>query len=106
MKRFILIFLLIIVVIYLCITYLPIGNKELNNSIPQNGENSNPDNTDNVDADKLYVQNLLDSMSVEEKVGQLFIAAYRKDNDGNNMYVLKDNIKEEIQKYHLGGITI
>lgn len=49
---------------------------------------------------------LLNSMNIEEKVGQLFICAYRKDTEGKNIYVLTNEIKEEIDKYNLGGVIL
>lgn len=51
-------------------------------------------------AQKKWVNKQLKSMSLEEKIGQLFmVAAFTKDELDN-----RQNIKNQIQEYHLGGV--
>ena len=76
-----------------------ISTDKLNNTINNNSSNLptvTPSNT----------QTLLSSMTIEEKVGQLFICAYRKDSLEKNMYVLNDELRMEINKYKLGGLIL
>jgi len=47
----------------------------------------------------------VDQMSLEEKVGQLFMVPLRQ-KDGKLVITATGAIKAEIQKYHLGGIIL
>lgn len=44
-------------------------------------------------------------MSLEEKVGQLFMAAFREEN-GQPVTVVTKKVTDEIQRYHLGGVIL
>lgn len=47
----------------------------------------------------------LDSMSLDEKIGQMIIAAYRSEN-GVNVTEATDRIKDDIEKYNIGGFIL
>ncbi|MBP2629203.1 MAG: beta-glucosidase-related glycosidase and D-alanyl-D-alanine dipeptidase [Firmicutes bacterium] len=47
----------------------------------------------------------VDHMSLEEKVGQLFMIAFRQD-DGKPVTAITGAMKAELQKYHLGGVIL
>ncbi|WP_378956830.1 glycoside hydrolase family 3 N-terminal domain-containing protein [Pelosinus sp. sgz500959] len=47
----------------------------------------------------------IDQMSLEEKIGQLFMVAFRQEN-GKPVTTVTREIKAELQKYHLGGIIL
>lgn len=48
----------------------------------------------------------IDSMSVEEKIGQLLMADFRSNSDGTGMTVLRKDVAESIQEHHLGGVIL
>lgn len=73
----------------------PKGNIDISNN---NGDEKNDNQVD--------IYEMISNMSVEDKVGQLFIAAYRKDAENNNVTILSDEIKESIKKHHLGGVVL
>jgi beta-N-acetylhexosaminidase len=52
------------------------------------------------------IESLLQTMTLEEKVGQLFIVAFRKDNIGRSLHHLNENTKQQIQNYKLGGVIL
>ena len=47
----------------------------------------------------------VDQMGLEEKVGQLFMVAFRQE-DGKPVTTATGAIKAELQKYHLGGVIL
>ncbi len=67
-------------------------NNILKNELEQNSESK--------------LQLLLSTMTNEEKVGQLFIYAYRKDKTGKNIHYLNNELKTSIKKYNLGGVLL
>lgn len=52
------------------------------------------------------IDNYLSTMSMEEKIGQLFIIAARKDKNGNPVTEMNEEVKKQIQDYHIGGIIL
>jgi len=72
--------------------------------------NNTNNQTNNIGAskqvNKLEVELLVSSMTNEEKVGQLFLCAFRKDSDANNIYFLNDEARAAIEKYNLGGVIL
>ncbi|MCE5285617.1 MAG: glycoside hydrolase family 3 protein [Pelosinus sp.] len=57
-----------------------------------------------VTQDEVFTRTVA-QMSLEEKVGQLFMAAFREEN-GKPVTAVTQTVKEEIQKYHLGGVIL
>ena len=104
-------YILIIIVISILTVYTIFSNTNILNIFKhENGDtntnNNNDTNTESNQPEQSKAQLLLSSMSTEEKVGQLFICAYRKDTLGNNMYELNNQFKTEINKYNLGGVIL
>ncbi|MCX8074584.1 MAG: glycoside hydrolase family 3 protein [Clostridia bacterium] len=98
-SSFILIILILIMVLYIS----SLKNEICSNSQVPNNQNENINIYENSDK---YVDSIIGSMSLEEKVGQLFICAYRKDSNNSNMYELNDDAKTMITKYNLGGFIL
>ncbi len=53
-----------------------------------------------------YLNNRIESMSLEEMVGQLFMPAFRQDENGSNLLEINETMKEAISKYKLGGVIL
>lgn len=51
------------------------------------------------------ILNKISEMSIEEKVGQLFMVEFRQDENGD-ITSINEDITEKIQKYHLGGVIL
>ncbi|WP_304507759.1 glycoside hydrolase family 3 protein [Anaerotignum sp.] len=52
------------------------------------------------------IQEMIDTMTVEEKVGQLLMCDFRNNPDGTGMTVLSEDGAEKIKNYHLGGTIL
>jgi len=52
------------------------------------------------------IDSLISSMTLGEKVGQLFIVAFRKDEKGNNVYEINEHIKNQIEEFKIGGVIL
>lgn len=52
------------------------------------------------------IQETIDSMTTEEKIGQLLMADFRNNEDGSPMTVLGGTETEKIKEYHLGGVIL
>ena len=62
--------------------------------------------SENNDArDLAFVNQILDQMSLEEKIGQLFTVHYWTDAASNNL-VLSQTIKNELAQYHFGNFIL
>lgn len=55
---------------------------------------------------KQQVEQLIQSMSIEEKIGQLFIIDVRQDAMGNPNTTISSDIEDIISKYKVGGIVL
>ncbi|HHW48010.1 MAG TPA: glycoside hydrolase [Clostridiaceae bacterium] len=76
---------------------------EVDKNIEENAkENETEDNAEKMSK----IEQLLDSMTLEEKVGQVFLVAFRTDLNGNPLLSLDEDTREQIQKYHLGGVIL
>lgn len=52
------------------------------------------------------IQEMIDTMTVEEKVGQLLMCDFRNNPDGTGMTVLSEDGGKKIKNYHLGGAIL
>ncbi|HHV30524.1 glycoside hydrolase family 3 protein [Acetivibrio mesophilus] len=52
------------------------------------------------------VDHLIDSMTLEEKVGQIFIVAFRKGSLSQSLKVLDNHTKQQIQDFNPGGVIL
>ncbi|ABR47506.1 glycoside hydrolase, family 3 domain protein [Alkaliphilus metalliredigens QYMF] len=52
------------------------------------------------------IEGLIQEMTLEEKIGQLFMPAFRSDHEGRPLKKINESVKEQIKQYHLGGIIL
>lgn len=52
------------------------------------------------------IELMLSGMTIEQKIGQMFICAFRKDEKGNGIVQLNDKTKKIIQDYGIGGVIL
>ena len=53
-----------------------------------------------------YISKLIADMTIEEKVGQMFMLAWRKDDKGNNITSINDDIISDINYIKPGGVIL
>ena len=58
-----------------------------------------------TDKDQRIVEIMAD-MSLEEKIGQMMMADFRFDDNGNPVTSINDSIASDISEYHLGGVIL
>jgi beta-N-acetylhexosaminidase len=63
----------------------------------------NDSNKEENDVEK-DIDNILNNMTLEEKVGQLFIVNLEDINDGLDTLYFNDDIKDSLEKYNIGGV--
>lgn len=71
-----------------------------NTPTSEHSEKEYPEDADNI------INSLVASMTLEEKIGQLFIVAFRKDEKGNNLYTMDEHVKNQIEKFKIGGVIL
>jgi beta-N-acetylhexosaminidase len=52
------------------------------------------------------IRSLLDSMTLEEKIGQMLFLAYRQDKDGRNVLKMDNELEEYLSRYKPGGFVL
>lgn len=52
------------------------------------------------------IEDYVDSMTTDEKIGQLFMMHFRVDEDGNDITTLTEEVASQISEYHLGGVIL
>ncbi|MCL1906261.1 MAG: glycoside hydrolase family 3 protein [Clostridiales bacterium] len=57
-----------------------------------------------VDLTEEYISACINKMSLEEKIGQMFICAFRDDTQG--VKSINANMREVISNYHIGGVIL
>ncbi|HQD29248.1 beta-N-acetylhexosaminidase [Acetivibrio saccincola] len=58
------------------------------------------------DIDPDIIDNLVSSMTLEEKIGQLFVVAFRKNGEDKNLYEMDEHVKNQIEKFKIGGVVL
>lgn len=98
----------------LCITSLTsCGSKsdtsaqnDQKNDITANEQSSETADSSKSDKDKV-IENIMKDMTLEEKIGQMMMADFRKDDEGYNLdEYLTSGVAAKISDYHLGGIIL
>ena len=66
------------------------------------------DNTEKISNEikSEYISKLIADMTIEEKVGQMFMLAWRKDDKGNNITSINDDIISDINYIKPGGVIL
>ena len=52
------------------------------------------------------VQDYVSSLTLEEKIGQMIMVAYRRDTNGNPVHTINEDIKQSIHALHPGGVIL
>ena len=52
------------------------------------------------------IEFILENMSIDEKVGQMFFHAFRRDNTGKGITKINQDIKDIINNYNIGGVIL
>lgn len=60
----------------------------------------------NIDPKKEFIQQYIDKMTLEEKIGQLFMLAVREDTNGNPILNADEYVIDIIDKYKPGGFIL
>lgn len=101
MKKIVLFFILLMTTG--CSTYIDVDNS--NTSITNEMSTEYEISTENTPVDR--VQEVIDKMSIEEKVGQLFMVMPEAfDSSGSDTTVISSEISEKLRKYNVGGIIL
>lgn len=58
------------------------------------------------DASGQRIRDIMDSMTLEEKVGQMLFLAYRKDMNGQNALEMDETLRDMISRYSPGGFVL
>jgi len=59
-----------------------------------------------VDPKEAKIEEVMDTMTLEEKVAQVFMVAFRKDQRGNPLHQLNQETKEILAQYPVGGVVL
>ena len=100
MKRIMLSILLIF-----CIGIGLLGCKQQQKTVSQQQQEINKTVTEhNIKED--FLNQKIANMTVEQKVGQLFFCAFRRDDKNIPITVWNENVEKTIQQYHIGGVVL
>ena len=100
MKRIMLSILLIF-----CIGIGLLGCKQQQKTVSQQQQETNKTVTEhNIKED--FLNQKIANMTVEQKVGQLFFCAFRRDDKNIPITVWNENVEKTIQQYHIGGVVL
>ncbi len=100
MKRIMLSILLIF-----CIGIGLLGCKQQQKTVSQQQQETNKTVTEhNIKED--FLNQKIANMTVEQKVGQLFFCAFRRDDRNIPITVWNENVEKTIQQYHIGGVVL
>ena len=45
-------------------------------------------------------------MTLEEKIGQLFVVAFRKNGEDKTLYEMDEHVKNQLEKFKIGGVVL
>lgn len=79
---------------------------EYENQIDATTENETASNVDLEQQKEYFLNQKIASMTLEQKVGQLFFCSFRKDEQNLPVTVCNENIANTIKQYHIGGVVL
>ncbi len=99
MKKLILATIILLIILSAC---------HNNNPMPTHIENekAEPTVTITMEPELDPVEEVILRMTMEEKIGQLFMVAYRNDQQGYPVLAMDDTITESLKKYKPGGVIL
>lgn len=72
---------------------------------PEDNNGENPKEDPTIPSDQM-IQNLMDSMTLEEKIGQMLFLAYRWNQDGESVLEMDNVLKDTLSIYAPGGFVL
>lgn len=95
------------------------GDKKITDN-SQDTKKSESENTNNNEKESIpmteleeakevkvdFVEEKLKNMTLQEKLGQMFMVDFRKDAKGQNILKINQNIKDVLSEYHIGGVCM
>ena len=79
---------------------------EYENQIDATTENETASNVDLEQQKEYFLNQKIASMTLEQKVGQLFFCCFRKDEQNLPVTVCNESIANTIKQYHIGGVVL
>ena len=79
---------------------------EYENQIDATTENETASNVDLEQQKEYFLNQKIASMTLEQKVGQLFFCSFRKDEQNLPVTVCNESIANTIKQYHIGGVVL
>lgn len=102
--------LLLLIAVLLCMFVITScgqdDNTENANSNAENATEQQTEETDPATAKEQRIEEIMADMSLEEKIGQMMMADFRFDGNGNPVTSINDSIASDISEYHLGGVIL
>lgn len=102
--------LLLLMATLLCVFVITSCGQDDNtknaNSNAENTTEQQTEETDSATAKEQRIEEIMADMSLEEKIGQMMMADFRFDDNGNPVTSINDSIVSDISKYHLGGVIL
>lgn len=89
-------FMLLALTSFLSVSLFACGKKEAENI----------DAEEHVLTKEEFLMNYINEMTIEEKIGQMFILEYRQDSSGNNVLEISDEIINDFNALNPGGIIL
>ena len=98
--------------------FTPTENKEFEEYVLENNEDTqSSENDDSKDKEEKvektaeeikedYIDEFMSKMTLEEKVGQMFMVAWRKDSNDNGITAVNDLISKDIENIKTGGVIL
>lgn len=102
--------LLLLITALLCVFVITsCGQDDSTKNTNSNAENATEQQTEETDpttAKEQRIEEIMADMSLEEKIGQMMMADFRFDDNGNPVTSINDSIASDISEYHLGGVIL
>ncbi|NDO46190.1 beta-N-acetylhexosaminidase [Clostridium sp. MD294] len=91
-----------------CISIGLLGCKQQQEIVPPQQQKTNEALTeqDIKDIKEDFLNQKIADMTLEQKVGQLFFCAFRRDDKNIPITVWNEDIEKTIQQYHIGGVVL
>ncbi len=96
------------ILLLFCLCFMSGCGSGSSEGLPQNESEQEMEQTEKT-AEELkeeFLEKKLAEMSLEEKTGQLFMCAFRKNEDGSNITEMNQTIKDAFDKYHVGNVIL
>lgn len=102
--------LLLLITALLCVFVMTSCGQNDNtknaNSNAENATEQQAEETDSATAKEQRIEEIMADMSLKEKIGQMMMADFRFDGNGNPVTSINDSIASDISEYHLGGVIL